>query len=181
MTENFQQPRGQASPQQVSEWAEQANMSQLFARELSRNPMPRTAGSYEEYGGFTEDQVPTRAADPGEGRRAATPVTPLRRPAESPNAHYVQAPVSIPAAAQPSMLQGGSAGTSFADDQSMPQQPGIPANPFGNQAPPSFANVPGAPSTVAPSTVAPPTVAPAAGAASHDAVSPTRGYVERVA
>ena len=131
MTENFQQPRGQASPQQVSEWAEQANMSQLFARELSRNPMPRPVGSYEEYGGFTEERVPTQSA---------------------------------PAAAQPSMLQGGSAGTSFADDQSMPQQPGIPANPFGNQAPPSFANVPGAA----------PTVAPAAGAASHDAVSPTR-------
>lgn len=97
-------------------------------------------------------------------RRAATSVTPLRRPAESPNAHYVQAPVSIPAAAQPPMMQGGTAGTSFVDEQSMVQAAGAPANPFGHQAPPSFANVPGAP----------PTVAPAAGAASHDAVSPTR-------
>lgn len=164
MTENFQQPRGQASPQQVSEWAEQANMSQLFARELSRGPIPRPAATYEEYGGFTEERVPTQSADPGEGRRVATPVTPLRRPAESPNAHYVQAPVSIPAAAQPPMMQGGTAGTSFVDEQSMVQAAGAPANPFGHQAPPSFANVPGAP----------PTVAPAAGAASHDAVSPTR-------
>ncbi len=67
-------------------------MSQLFARELSRNSMARPQGHYVETGGFADEQqhAPTSPS--------ATSVRPLRRPAQQ--GHYNE-PVPVVAGAQP--------------------------------------------------------------------------------